>query len=114
MTQLEFEFRVYRTRSPGEERECIVTRSVPHALQVWGESVDAFSRSLELVIGGDWLMQLLDATNDHQAIARGGITDPEERNRLAKLCRKALESDDEQQKQACIQEILAALGSEQD
>jgi pyruvate/2-oxoglutarate dehydrogenase complex dihydrolipoamide acyltransferase (E2) component/tRNA A37 threonylcarbamoyladenosine synthetase subunit TsaC/SUA5/YrdC len=42
---------------------------VPHALQVWNESVDAYSRSLELVISGDWLMKLLAEDGDALRLA---------------------------------------------
>ena len=104
--QLEIEFRVYRTRQPGESRECIATRSVPHALQVWNESVDAYSRSLELVISGDWLMKLL--AEDGKAL----VEDPDELNRAAviDLCLRALSTNDEQQKEECLKEVLKTLG----
>ncbi|MBN1977800.1 MAG: hypothetical protein JW918_10390 [Anaerolineae bacterium] len=104
--QLEVEFRVYYIPAVGSPRECIATRSVPHALQVWNESVDAYSRSLELVISGDWLMKLL--AEDGKA----SIEDPDELNRAAviDLCLKALSTDDEQQKEACLKQVLKTLG----
>jgi len=68
--KLEVEFRVYRTREPGAKRECIATRSIPHALQVWNESVDAYSRSLELVISGDWLMEQLQSSESGRGTRR--------------------------------------------
>lgn len=104
--QLEVEFRVYYIPAEGAQRECIATRSVPHALQVWNESVDAYSRSLELVISGDWLMKLL-AEN-----GRGFIEDPDVLNRsvVIDLCLKALSTDDEQEKEACLKQVLEAMG----
>jgi hypothetical protein len=103
--QLEIEFRVYRTRQPGESRECIATRSVPHALQVWNESVDAYSRSLELVISGDWLMQLVEqsdeGTREEIEVDRAAIVD---------LCLKALATDEVQEKQRFLKQMLTALG----
>ncbi|MFN2271235.1 MAG: hypothetical protein ACK2US_10390 [Anaerolineae bacterium] len=104
--QLEIEFRVYYIPAEGSQRECIATRSVPHALQVWNESVDAYSRSLELVISGDWLMKLL--AEDGKA----SIGDPDELNRAAviDLCLKALATDDEQQKEECLKQVLKTLG----
>jgi hypothetical protein len=104
--QLEVEFRVYYIPAEGSQRECIATRSVPHALQVWNKSVDAYSRSLELVISGDWLMKLL--AEDGKAL----IEDPDELNRAAviELCLKALSTDDEQQKEECLKQVLKTLG----
>jgi hypothetical protein len=104
--QLEVEFRVYYIPSPGAPKECIATRSVPHALQVWNESVDAYSRSLELVISGDWLMKLL-AEN-----GKGFVEDPEGLNRatIIDLCLKALSTDDAQEKEQCLKQALGMLG----
>jgi hypothetical protein len=103
--QLEIEFRVYRTREPGESRECIATRSVPHALQVWNESVDAYSRSLELVISGDWLMQLVEQSGE------GECEEPEvDRAAIVDLCLKALAADEVQEKQQLLKQVLAGLG----
>ena len=103
---LEVEFRVYRTREPSSKRECIATRSVPHALQVWNESVDAFSRSLELVISGDWLMQLL-AQNGEAGCQE---VDEIERVEVARLCLQALKTTDVEHKQRCLVQVLATLG----
>jgi hypothetical protein len=104
--QLEIEFRVYYIPSPGAPKECIATRSVPHALQVWNKSVDAYSRSLELVISGDWLMKLL--AEDGRAF----VKDPDALNRAAviDLCLKALSTDDEREKEECLREALETLG----
>jgi hypothetical protein len=104
--QLEVEFRVYYIPAAGSPRECIATRSVPHALQVWNESVDAYSRSLELVISGDWLMKLLAEDG------KTSIEDPDELNRAAviDLCLKALSTDDERQKEECLKQVLKTLG----
>jgi len=106
--KLEVEFRVYRTREPGAKRECIATRSIPHALQVWNESVDAYSRSLELVISGDWLMEQLQSSESGRSLA--GELDECERARIAELCAQALATDDPGYMQHCLQEILAMLG----
>jgi len=104
--QLEVEFRVYYIPAEGAQKECIATRSVPHALQVWNESVDAYSRSLELVISGDWLMKLL-AENGKEF-----IEDPDVLNRAAviDLCLKALSTDDDQKKEECLRQALTTLG----
>ena len=104
--QLEVEFRVYYIPEPGATKECIATRSVPHALQVWNESVDAYSRSLELVISGDWLMKLLAEDG------KGRIEEPVEIDRAAviDLCLKALSAGDEQQKETYLKQVLLALG----
>jgi len=103
--KLEIEFRVYRTREPGGKRDCIATRSVPHALQAWNASVGDFDRRLELVISGDWLMRLIKENSD-------GITefDDQERARVLQLCLAALASDDETQKERCLEEVVEALG----
>lgn len=106
--KLEVEFRVYRTREPGAKKECIATRSVPHALQVWNESVDAYSRSLELVISGDWLMEQLRRNENGETLA--GELDGCERVRIAELCTQALATDDVKYKQHCLEQILALLG----
>jgi hypothetical protein len=108
--KLEVEFRVYRTREPGSKKECIATRSVPHALQVWNESVDAYSRSLELVISGDWLMQQLERGEDEEPPE--GELDECERVRIAELCTQALAADDAKYKQHCLKQILALLRQE--
>ena len=104
--QLEIEFRVYYSPAEGSQRECIATRSVPHALQVWNESVDAYSRSLELVISGDWLMKLL--AEDGKAF----VDDPDEVNRAAviDLCLKALATDDDQKKEGYLKQVLDTMG----
>ena len=105
--QLEVEFRVYYTPCEGAKRECIATRSVPHALQVWNKSVDAYSRSLELVISGDWLMRLL---------AQDGTGRPDEnleeveRSTIASLCIKAMTATDPQKKQQLLEQVLDTLG----
>jgi hypothetical protein len=104
--QLEMEFRVYRIPEPGGKRECIVARNIPHALQAWHESVDSFSRSLELVISGDWLMRLL-AQNEREGC---GEIDEVERATIVGLCVEALRVNNVQQKQQCLEQILAALG----
>jgi hypothetical protein len=106
--KLEVEFRVYRTREPGAKKECVATRSIPHALQVWNESVDAYSRSLELVVSGDWLMEQLQSSENARSLA--GELDECERVRIAALCTRALAADDPGYKQHCLQEILALLG----
>lgn len=106
--KLEVEFRVYRTREPGAKKECIATRSIPHALQVWNESVDAYSRSLELVISGDWLMEQLQNSEGGRSLA--GELDECERVRIAELCAQALATDDAGYKRHCLQEILTLLG----
>jgi len=108
--QLEMEFRVYRTPEPGGRRECIVARNIPHALQAWHESVDSFSRSLELVISGDWLMQLL-ANNESEEFEE---VNEIERAAIAKLCAEALKSKDAQQKQRYLEQILSVLGYDLD
>lgn len=105
--KLEVEFRVYRTREPGAKKECIATRSIPHALQVWNESVDAYSRRLELVISGDWLMEQLQSG---ESKSPAGELDECERMRIAELCTQALAAEDSDYKQHCLQEILALLG----
>ena len=104
--QLEIEFRVYRTPEPEGKRECVVARSIPHALQAWHESVDAFSRSLELVVSGDWLMRMLEQ-NEREGCDE---IDEVERSTIVGLCVEALRADDAQQKQHCLEQILAALG----
>jgi hypothetical protein len=108
--ELEVEFRVYLTREPGGKRECVATRSVPHALQVWNESVDAYSRSLELVISGDWLMQLLMQNEREES---GEVTEVE-RAKIAELCLEALAAGDVQSKQTCLEQVLATLGYDLD
>jgi hypothetical protein len=113
MTELEFELRVYRTRTPGGNRECISTRNVPHAMQVWHESMDAYSRSLELVISGAWLMQLLDYSELTDETKKGTL-DECERIKVASLCIQALNTNDEQRKQRCIEQVLLALGYDPD
>ncbi len=110
MTQLEFEFRVYRTLEPGGKRECVVARTVPHALQVWSESKYAHSRSLELVISGEWLMQLLE---QNSGCEDSGISDGA-RVEIARLCIQGLSTDDTSQHQECLERILAVLGYDQD
>lgn len=108
MAELEFEFRVYRTPREGGKRECVVARNVPHALQAWRESVDAYSRNLELVISGGWLMQLLEyARNDEQG---GAEIDECERARIATLCIEGMLAEDGERKQQCIENVLVALG----
>lgn len=109
MTQLEFEFRVYRTREPGGKRECIVARNVPHALQVWGESVDAYSRSLELVISGNWLMQLLENYEPGGPHPSRTI-DECDRTRIGQLCIDGLLTDDEELRRRCLEQVLTILG----
>jgi hypothetical protein len=109
--KLEVEFRVYRTREPGSKKECIATRSVPHALQVWNESVDAYSRSLELVISGDWLMQQLERNENGESPE--GELDECERIRIAELCAQALATDDAKYKQHCLEQVLVVLGQDQ-
>ena len=103
--QLEIQFRVYYIPEPGGKKECIATRSVPHALQVWNSSVDAYSRSLELVISGDWLMKLLAKDG------KGIIEEPGEIDRatIIDLCLKALSTDDDQQKEECLKQVLSTL-----
>jgi len=108
--KLEVEFRVYRTREPGSKKECIATRSVPHALQVWNESVDAYSRSLELVISGDWLMQQLERNENGESPE--GELDECERIRIAELCAQALATDDAKYKQHCLEQVLVVLGQD--
>jgi hypothetical protein len=108
MAELEFEFRVYRTPREGGKRECVVARNVPHALQAWRASVDAYSRNLELVISGGWLMQLLEyAQMDDEA---GGEIDECERARIATLCIEGMLAEDGERKQQCIENVLVALG----
>jgi hypothetical protein len=103
--QLEIQFRVYYIPEPGAKKECIATRSVPHALQVWNESVDAYSRSLELVISGDWLMKLLAEDG------KGVIEDPEmDRATVIDLCLKALSTEDNQKKEEYLKQVLNTLG----
>jgi hypothetical protein len=109
--QLEVEFRVYYTREVGAPRECIATRSVPHALQVWNDSVDAYSRSLELVISGDWLMRLLEQDGTGRD---NEILDEIERSTIAGLCIKALTSSDPSQKQRYLEQVLDTLGYDVD
>ena len=112
MAELEFEFRVYRTPREGGKRECVVARNVPHALQAWRESVDAYSRNLELVISGGWLMQLLEyAQSEDQA---GAEIDECERARIATLCIEGMLSEDSDLKQRCIENVLSALGYDPD
>ena len=103
--QLEIQFRVYYIPEPGGKKECIATRSVPHALQVWNSSVDAYSRSLELVISGDWLMKLLAEDG------KGMIEEPEEidRAKIIALCLRALSTDDDQKKEECLKQVLSTL-----
>ena len=103
--QLEIQFRVYYIPEPGGKKECIATRSVPHALQVWNSSVDAYSRSLELVISGDWLMKLLAEDG------KGAIEEPGEIDRAAiiDLCLKALSTDDGQKKEEYLKQVLSTL-----
>jgi hypothetical protein len=102
--QLEIQFRVYYIPEPGAKKECIATRSVPHALQVWNESVDAYSRSLELVISGDWLMKLLAEDG------KGVIEDPEmDRATVIDLCLKALSTEDDQKKEEYLKQVLNTL-----
>ncbi len=103
--QLEIQFRVYYIPEPGAKKECIATRSVPHALQVWNESVDAYSRSLELVISGDWLMKLLAEDG------KGVVEDPEmDRTMVIALCLKALSTEDNQKKEEYLKQVLNTLG----
>ncbi len=109
MTELEFEFRVYRTREPGAKRECVVARSVPHALQVWGESVDAYSRSLELVISGNWLMQLLENVELSEPRPSAPL-DECDRARITQLCIEGLLTSSEEQRRRCLEQVLVALG----
>jgi hypothetical protein len=109
MSELEFEFRVYRTREQGGRRECIVARSVPHALQVWQESTGSYSRNLELVISGNWLMQLLAYD--------GGACDEvneDQRARIAQLCIEGLVARDSGGKQESLEKVLMALGYDLD
>jgi hypothetical protein len=95
----------------GGKRECIVARNVPHAMQVWGESGDAFSRSLELVISGGWLMQLLELNGLVERIGEGGPLDDDcERAKIAEVCIQGLVSDDERLKQQCLEQVLVSLG----
>lgn len=109
MTQLEFEFRVYRTREPGAKRECVVARNVPHAMQVWGESVDAYSRSLELVISGNWLMQLMENVEMSTSGPPTAI-DECDRARITELCIDGLLAGSDEQRRRCLEQVLIALG----
>ena len=107
MTELEIEFRVYRSPDPSGKRECIVARSIPHALQAWQQSVDSFSRSLELVISGDWLMKVLEQSEQDGC---GEEIDGVERAAITKLCIEALAAQDATEKQALLKQVLALLG----
>ena len=109
MPQLEFEFRVYRTLEKDGKRECVVARSVPHALQVWGESHQAIDRSLELVISGNWLMQFLEQTDSAERQLPTEI-DECARIKIAETCIDGLLTQDPAVKQRCIEEVLVALG----
>ncbi|MBN1177606.1 MAG: hypothetical protein JXD18_00210 [Anaerolineae bacterium] len=109
MTELEFEFRVYRTREKNGSRECIVVRSVPHAMQVWEESKDAFSRRLELVIAGDWLAQLIDQEKDMPGQECVEVEE-DERASVMQLCIQGLLSADPHEKQRALERILVVLG----
>ena len=110
MAELEFEFRVYRTREPGAGRECIVARNIPHALQVWGESVDAVSRSLELVISGDWLMKLLESNEGGEKRKRRDPLCDNERAMIEELCVAGLAASDDRERERCLKQILVVLG----
>jgi hypothetical protein len=108
--QLEIQFRVYYISEPGAKKECVATRSVPHALQVWNSSVDAYSRSLELVISGDWLMKLL-AEDGKETIEEPGEID---RAKIIDLCLKALSTDDDQKKEKCLKQVLSTLNYDEE
>ena len=109
-TQLEFEFRVYRTREKNGKRECIVVRSVPHATQVWNESKNAFSRRLELVIAGDWLTRLLDSEELAPCDTCNEEVVGDTRADVMQLCIEGLLSDDAAQKHHALEKILVTLG----
>ncbi|MBN1955141.1 MAG: hypothetical protein JW900_08845 [Anaerolineae bacterium] len=113
MTQLEFEFRVYRTPEENGKRECIVARSVPHAMQVWSESIDAYSRSLELVISGAWLMHLLEFSETCEKLVEDDV-DAGVRNKIMDLCIAGLISDNDHYKRECLEQVLVALGYDLD
>jgi hypothetical protein len=109
-TQLEFEFRVYRTRKKNGKRECIVVRSVPHAMQIWNESKNAFSRRLELVIAGDWLTQLLNSDEFTPCDTEDVEVTGDRRADVMQLCIEGLLGDDTVQKQRSLEKILVTLG----
>ena len=107
MKQLEIEMRLYLTREPGAKRECIIARNIPHAMQVWQDSADAYSRNLEMVISGEWLQKMIEQSN-----LQDGCNDVDEISRaeILGICLKGLRSGDAQAKQQCLEEVMHTLG----
>jgi len=107
MGQLEVELRIYFTHEKGGNRECVIARSIPHAMEVWNQESDVYSRNLELVLSGDWLMDLLEKDGRGLPVRE---FDECMRARIAEICIEALQADEVAEKQECLEQVLVALG----